>query len=238
MLAFIQYFDENFSLKTKEVFETIVDGKRHFTLSGIERSFFPTALYVGGSRVTGVTIVGTPNLDVIGFINDFSTNDTSIIPLNAFYNAYDTVVFEHTSAVTFASLPPVDVPLVKEYKALIFFSHNSEGMEVRVFKNTLGAPITWDSYPYNGVEGFLEGTFGGSFGSADWMYSYNADIYVQKARSENLNKDSFNLGDYSAFITDFNKVKIEYPLKPVSPNLTNFKAFVHITSYEPDGIPD
>ncbi|OXB08559.1 hypothetical protein B0A81_09625 [Flavobacterium plurextorum] len=216
MIAFIQYFDENFALKTKEVFESIIDGRRCYTLNGVSSQFFPTALYVDGSRITGVTILGNPNLDVIGFINDLSTNDTSVIPLNAFYNAYDTVVFVHSSILTIPYISDAVVSKTKEYKAIVYFGSSSAGLAVKVLKNTLKGDVAWENLFGDRMIGRLNG----GFGSDDGTGMMNSDIYVQKIHNDDL-------PNYRAGISDSNSVAVFY-----DSSSADFRMYVHITVYE------
>lgn len=95
MNAFVQYFDAHFNLKTKDVSFVLGAGGYVYTLTGVDTSFFPVALYSDGERLTGLTLLSTSNNDVVGFMNDTSSNDTSCIPLSAFYNSHDVVVFRH-----------------------------------------------------------------------------------------------------------------------------------------------
>lgn len=216
MIAFIQYFDENFSLKTKEVFESIIDGRRCYTVNGINTSFFPTALYIDGSRITGVTILNNPNLDVMGFMNDLSTNDTSVIPLNAFYNSYDTVIFVHASILTIPYISPTDVSKVKEYKAIVYFGTDSAGLAVKVLKNTLIGGVSWE----NLFADRMIGTLVNGFGTRDATGMMNSDVYVQKIHNDDL-------PNYRAGISSSDNVTVFYDSRS-----TDFRMYVHIMVYD------
>lgn len=216
MIAFIQYFDENFSLKTKEVFESIIDGRRCYTITGINTSFFPTALYVDGSRITGVTILGSPNLDVLGFMNDLSTNDTSVIPLNAFYNAYDTVILVHSSILTIPYVSAPDANKVKEYKAIVYFGSSSAGLAVKVLKNTLIGDVSWE----NLFGDRMIGTLYGGFGSDDGTGMMNSDLYAQKIHNDDL-------PNYRGGISNSDSVCVFYDSAS-----TDFRMYVHISVYD------
>lgn len=216
MIAFIQYFDENFSLKTKEVFESIIDGRRCYTVNDINSSFFPTALYVDGSRITGVTILGNPNLDVIGFMNDLSTNDTSVIPLNSFYNSYDTVIFVHTSILTIPYISPANDSKTKEYKAIVYFGSSSAGLAVKILKNTLIGDVSWE----NLFGDRMIGTLYGGFGSDDGTGMMNSDVYVQKIHNDDL-------PNYRAGISNSDSVCVFYDSAS-----TDFRMYVHISVYD------
>lgn len=89
MSIFVQYFDNLYNLKTKHV---DFDGYQ-YTISGIDTPFFPVALYSEGKRLTGLSLISSENLDVEGFINDETTNDSSLLPEQGFFNPHDTVIF-------------------------------------------------------------------------------------------------------------------------------------------------
>lgn len=118
-LNYIQYLDDKGALKTKEVLksETVIDAVQYdlYTVSGIDTPFFIASLYGDGNKLTGVSFYNKSNIDMLGFINDSSSNDASFLQLNMYFVAYDTVVLcvkqLITNAVSSVVIPNSSVPL-------------------------------------------------------------------------------------------------------------------------------
>jgi hypothetical protein len=92
MQNFIQYIDENYRIKTKEVEITRRDRVTFISVSGIETQFFILSLFLDNKKTGGVYMETSPNLNMLSIINDFSTIDIALINKDSFYNPFEEIV--------------------------------------------------------------------------------------------------------------------------------------------------
>lgn len=119
-MAFIQYLDETYAVKVKEI---PFDYELGFTVKGIETPFFILSLYVDNKRVNGVSFSNYDSLPMLSVINDMANVDLNVIPENYFATAYTeinlSVAPSSGSNIQIANFPDfMKKPLryLKEYK--------------------------------------------------------------------------------------------------------------------------
>ncbi|WP_343591643.1 hypothetical protein [Flavobacterium sp.] len=164
-LNYIQYFDDKGNLKTKEVLlsQTTIDAVVYdmYTLSGIETPFFIASLFRDGIKLTGVSFYNRSNVDMLSFINDNSTNDSSFLQENMYFVAYDTVIMyvKNTIPKFTSSYIPLNVN-VSLRKYLVFnpelanvdFVNNSTILVFDVLSNLSVAPMFYQHRQYGVVD--------------------------------------------------------------------------------------
>ena len=84
-MNFIQYIDNTYAVKIKEV--PFID-EQGYTVKDIETSFFILSLYINNKRVNGVGFNNYDSLAMLSVINDMSNVDLNVIPENYFATAY------------------------------------------------------------------------------------------------------------------------------------------------------
>jgi hypothetical protein len=87
MKNFIQYIDETYAVKVKE----LEAGEGGFILSGIDTPFIPISMFVDNKRVSGVDFGNVENLFALSILNDLGDTDLNTIPENHFFTAYTEV---------------------------------------------------------------------------------------------------------------------------------------------------
>ncbi|WP_144212747.1 hypothetical protein [Flavobacterium anhuiense] len=84
-MNYIQYIDDTYAVKVKEVF---LDYEQGYGVKDIQTPFFILSLFVGNKRVNGVTFNNYDSLPMLSVINDLGNVDLNVIPENHFATAF------------------------------------------------------------------------------------------------------------------------------------------------------
>ncbi|TPG37563.1 hypothetical protein [Flavobacterium pectinovorum] len=84
-MNFIQYIDDTYAVKVKEV---ILDYEQGYLVKDIETPFFIVSLYIENKRVNGVRFNNYDSLPMLSIINDLGNVDLNVIPENYFATAF------------------------------------------------------------------------------------------------------------------------------------------------------
>lgn len=115
MNYYIQYLTENLKIKTVSIYVEFVDNVYSYKISNIIEPFFIVGLFHQNKRIDGLSFIGLENLNMISFINDFSSYDISFVQLENYFNAeqvvYLTKTFDNASSqlIDFPQLQTVHV---------------------------------------------------------------------------------------------------------------------------------
>jgi hypothetical protein len=119
-MNYIQYIDDTYAVKVKEVY---LDYEQGYVVADIQTPFFILSLFVGNKRVNGVTFNNYDSLPMLSVINDLGNVDLNVIPENhfatAFTQIYLGVPFSSGTGVeisNFSDFQKKPLRYLKEYK--------------------------------------------------------------------------------------------------------------------------
>ncbi|MFH7010287.1 hypothetical protein ACHRV5_00360 [Flavobacterium sp. FlaQc-52] len=90
-MNYIQYLDDSYAVKVKEV---LYNPEIGYIVSGIETSFFVLSLFVKNKRVDGVNFDNYDSTLMLSVINDLSGVDLNVIPQNYFATPYTEIILK------------------------------------------------------------------------------------------------------------------------------------------------
>jgi hypothetical protein len=119
-MDFIQYIDNTYSVKVKEV---ILDYEQGYLVKDIETPFFIVSLYVENKRVNGVRFNNYDSLPMLSVINDLGNVDLNVIPENYFATAFTEMFLDlpfsagsGVEILNFSDFQKKPLRYLKEYK--------------------------------------------------------------------------------------------------------------------------
>ncbi|RUT68751.1 hypothetical protein D0817_19235 [Flavobacterium cupreum] len=120
-MAFIQYIDDSYAVKVKEIPYYDEQG---YLVKDIETPFFILSLYIDNKRVNGVSLLNYDSVSMLSVINDMGNVDLNVIPENHFATAYTEIFLSVSSAglisgiqiSNFSDFQTKPLRYLKEYK--------------------------------------------------------------------------------------------------------------------------
>ena len=119
-MNFIQYIDDNYAVKVKEV---LYYDEQGYGIKDIETPFFILSLFIDNKRVNGVNFNNYESLPMLSVINDLGNVDLNVIPENYFATAYTDIIFSFPNSAglgveisNFPDFQKKPLRFVKEYK--------------------------------------------------------------------------------------------------------------------------
>lgn len=119
-MNFIQYIDDNYAVKVKEV---LYYDEQGYGVKDIETPFFILSLFIDNKRVNGVSFNNYESLPMLSVINDLGNVDLNVIPENYFATAYTDIIFSFPNSAglgveisNFPDFQKKPLRFLKEYK--------------------------------------------------------------------------------------------------------------------------
>lgn len=118
-MNYIQYIDDTYSVKVKEIQYYDEQG---YAVKDIQTPFFILSVFMENKRVNGVSFANYDSLPMLSVINDLGNVDLNVIPENYFATAFTEIFlilpFATVSGIQISNVSDFQKPLryLKEYK--------------------------------------------------------------------------------------------------------------------------